>query len=481
VNQLPVQAGEIVDGKYRIEELLGVGGMGVVFAAHHLQLDDRVAIKLMRAEALDDPQAVERFSREARAAVKIKGEHVVRVLDVGMLPTSVPYMVMEYLRGSDLSQWVRSKGPLSVAQAVGFLLQAGEALAEAHAQGIVHRDLKPANLFVVQRPDGSHTLKVLDFGISKLGGTNEGFTQTAVMMGSPYHMAPEQMRSAKHADARSDLWAFGSILYELLTGKPPFDADNMPELVQRVMFEQPAPITALRADVPIHIEQTIQRCLQKDPSLRFQTVAELAGALSAFCPDWSQSSLTRIAAVTGTSKVTPIARQRTGTLEIVTVAPSESAAAHTRGRLRLKLSVGAVKVGALVVFFLGTRGADGPSPASEHAATISSERALAGDALGSAAAAPNHAASSSAPGPASQSGGAHQLAPTVQAGPAQALLPVAADSAPKVRPPTTPAPGPSQEATARPALRQPKPSLPPREPATPAKLRDIEALIGERH
>src|SRR6185295_3411573 len=163
-----VHEGQILAGKFRIERVLGQGGMGIVVAATHLQLDERVALKFLLPEALSNPEAVERFTREARAAVKIKSEHVARVSDVGMLETGAPYMVMEYLEGEDLGHWVSQRGALPTTQAVEFVLQAAEAIAEAHALGIVHRDIKPANLFCVRRADGLLSVKVLDFGISKL-------------------------------------------------------------------------------------------------------------------------------------------------------------------------------------------------------------------------------------------------------------------------------------------------------------------------
>src|SRR3954463_12881127 len=200
-----VRAGDILAGKYRIDRVLGVGGMGVVVAAHHMQLDERVAVKFLLPRALKNPEAVTRFIREARAAVKIKSEHVARVTDVGRLENGAPYIVMEYLEGLDLGAWLQQRGPLPVSQAVEFLLQACEAIAEAHALGIVHRDLKPANLFVIRRPDGGLSVKVLDFGIAKRIGAARGanITSTAAVMGSPLYMSPEQLNSSKDADART--------------------------------------------------------------------------------------------------------------------------------------------------------------------------------------------------------------------------------------------------------------------------------------
>src|SRR5689334_13093473 len=234
----PVKEGDLLAGKYRVERVLGAGGMGVVVAAHHIALDEKVAIKLLLPEALSNPEAVSRFAREARAAVKIKNEHVARVIDVGSLDTGAPYMVMEYLEGSDLGDWVKQHGNLPVEQAVEFLLQACEAIAEAHGAGIVHRDIKPANLFVIMRADGLQSVKVLDFGISKVtpkGSVSDmGYTKTSTVMGSPLYMSPEQMESTKDVDTRTDIWALGVVLYELLTGNLPFLAESMPELIARI-------------------------------------------------------------------------------------------------------------------------------------------------------------------------------------------------------------------------------------------------------
>src|SRR4051794_37656982 len=202
----PVKEGELLAGKYRVDKVLGVGGMGVVVAAHHIQLDDRVAIKFLLPETLGNGDAVMRFAREARAAVKIKSEHVARVTDVGTLENGAPYMVMEYLEGGDLAAWLQDRGRLPVELAVDLLLQACEAIAEAHAIGIVHRDLKPANLFVARLPGGVQSVKVLDFGISKMtgfsaSGGESSATKTSALLGSPLYMSPEQMRSSKDVDA----------------------------------------------------------------------------------------------------------------------------------------------------------------------------------------------------------------------------------------------------------------------------------------
>ncbi len=298
-----VREGEILAGKYRVDRVLGVGGMGVVVAAHHLELDERVAIKFLLPAVLDHGEAVARFAREARAAVKIKSEHVAKVTDVGKLENGAPYMVMEYLDGSDLSAWLAQRGALPVEQAVEFVLQACEAIAEAHALGIVHRDLKPANLFVTRRPDGALSVKVLDFGISKMTGpsgpgSGPAMTRTSALMGSPLYMSPEQMQSSRDVDVRGDIWALGVILYELISGAPPFVAETMTELVLKVVQgAAPQPLGARRPDAPPGIQQVIFRCLERDRARRYESIAELATALFPYGPPRSKTSVERISGV----------------------------------------------------------------------------------------------------------------------------------------------------------------------------------------
>jgi serine/threonine-protein kinase len=242
-----VNVGDVLAGKYRVDKIIGMGGMGVVVGAHHLELDERVALKFLLPEALANDEAVARFAREARAAVKIKNEHVARVSDVGRLPNGAPYMVMEYLEGVDLATLIKQRGQLSVAEVVDYVLQACEALAEAHCIGIIHRDLKPSNLFIIRRSDGSICVKLLDFGISKVvglvgSGGDMGMTRTAAVMGSPLYMSPEQMESSRNVDARTDIWAAGVILYELLSGRPPFEGDTLPEICVKIATHPLPPI-----------------------------------------------------------------------------------------------------------------------------------------------------------------------------------------------------------------------------------------------
>jgi serine/threonine protein kinase len=296
-----VRVGDVLAGKYRVDGILGAGGMGVVVAAHHLQLDERVALKFLLPEASLNEEAMTRFAREAKAAVKIKSEHVARVIDVGTLETGAPYIVMEFLEGRDLAAWIHEKGPLRIDQAVEFLLQACEAIAEAHSLGIVHRDLKPANLFVVRRNDGVESVKVLDFGISKFAGSaaqgEMAGTRTSVVMGSPYYMSPEQMRSAKDVDPTSDIWALGIILYELLSGQTPFVADTFPEICIKVATEPPPPLRQVRPDVPAGLQAVVARCLEKERRDRYQDVADFAFALQEFAPRRAAASIERISGI----------------------------------------------------------------------------------------------------------------------------------------------------------------------------------------
>ena len=365
--------GDLLAGKYRIDKILGAGGMGVVVAAQHIHLDEWVAIKMLLPDMLGNGEAVTRFAREARAAVKIKSEHVARVTDVGTLENGAPYMVMEYLQGDDLSGWLKRWGPLPIEQAVEFVLQACEAIAEAHALGIVHRDLKPSNLFVIRRPDGALSVKVLDFGISKMKGgsssvSDVSITKTSAMMGSPLYMSPEQMHSSKDVDSRSDIWALGIILYELISGDSPFLADTMQEVVARIVSSPPPPLTTRRPDAPSGLEAVILRCIDKDRTKRFATVGELATALMPFAPPRSRLSVERISGILRSAGLA-------GAVPAEPTSPEQPAAAGTQSawgktsttgnRTTLTLAVGATLIVLSVgAFFLLRSSADdaGPEP-----------------------------------------------------------------------------------------------------------------------
>ncbi|MDF3067521.1 MAG: Protein kinase [Polyangiaceae bacterium] len=306
--EAPVQEGDLLAGKYRVEKVLGYGGMGVVVSAFRNDLEQRVAVKFLSQAAAERPDAAERFRREARAAAKIRSEHVARVLDVGTLDTGLPYMVMEFLEGNDIADELRRLTVLPISSAVEFVLQAIEALAEAHAAGVVHRDLKPGNLFLARRADGSRRVKVLDFGISKAltGSSVEelSLTKTAALIGSPLYMAPEQMRSAKDVDTRADIWSLGAMLYEMLTGQPPYTGDSIPQLCAALLHDDPIPLRQHRPEIPEGLEQAVLRCLMKDRNHRFATVFELGRALLPYALPDSHIHVERAERVLGVTDVT---------------------------------------------------------------------------------------------------------------------------------------------------------------------------------
>ncbi len=297
-------------GKYVVERVIGSGGMGIVVAARNESLNELVAIKLLRPKAAGDAIQSQRFTREARATMRIKSEHVVRVIDAGATHEGAPYIVMEYLIGRDLQKILQEEGPIPWPTAVDLMLQVCEAVAAAHAQGIVHRDLKPSNFFVTRRADGSALVKVLDFGISKAiksGDQNTTvdpkLTETQAVFGSPTYMSPEQIRSAKHVDQRSDVWSLGVALFEVMTRKLPFIADNVPGLLASIVADAPFPPRSFVPDIPPALEAVILACLEKDLTQRIQSVSELAARLQPFASQTSQAVIIadRIQRIAGAS------------------------------------------------------------------------------------------------------------------------------------------------------------------------------------
>lgn len=281
---VPVKPGDVVAEKYEIEAMIGSGGVGVVFAARHRGLDQRVAIKLLQRSALGS-ENVSRFAREVKVLARIKSEHVARVMDSGQLPTGEPFMVLEHLEGEDLGQVLKRRGRLPIEEAVDLIVQVCEGVALAHALGVVHRDLKPANLFVTSGPDGTPVAKVLDFGISKLlepDATDHSVTRTLSVIGSPLYMSPEQVESPRDADERSDVWSLAVILYELVTGKAPFDASTLPLLCASICTAPPTPISEHLEGVPPGLWPVLSRALEKRADARYRSVAELALALAPF-------------------------------------------------------------------------------------------------------------------------------------------------------------------------------------------------------
>jgi eukaryotic-like serine/threonine-protein kinase len=318
--------GQVLAGKYVIERVIGQGGMGSVVAARHQELGQRVAVKFLRAEVLGQQAAVERFLREARAVVSIKSEHVAKVSDVGKLENGAPYMVMEYLMGKGLGAILASATRVSLADAIDYVVQAAEAIAEAHSLGIVHRDLKPANLFLTRRADGSGLVKVLDFGIAKAlpkPSQDHGLTATGSALGTPMYMSPEQVRDAKNADPRTDIWGLGTILYELLGGKAPFEADTLPALCAMIVSDPLQSVRELRPEVPAGLDAIVARCLEKKPVDRYQTVAELARDIAPYAPLRCEMILERIVRILEGAEATIGWSQRDSLSETLASAPGK--------------------------------------------------------------------------------------------------------------------------------------------------------------
>jgi serine/threonine-protein kinase len=291
-------AGDVLLGRYRVEELIGAGGTGIVLAATDLQRDRKVAIKLLR-RALESDELRTRFAREATAIGRIESEHVVLVLDAGALDDGSPYMVLEHLDGRDLARVLEEDGPLPVEEAVDCMLHVCEALRRAHAAGIVHRDLKPANLFLTRRPDGSPLVKVVDFGLSKFldrsltaaDGRPHDVTRARDVLGSPRYMAPEQLRSARDVDGRADLWSVGAVLFRLVTGRYAFEAEGNVKATVAVLAGEPLALCSVAPQAPRELEAVVARCLEKDAARRFQTADELRAALLPFASEAMRRAL----------------------------------------------------------------------------------------------------------------------------------------------------------------------------------------------
>ncbi len=279
--------GSVLLGKYRVDEILGTGGMGKVLRASHLYLQQSYAIKILLPHMADSASTVSRFLREAQATVALKSEHIAKVWDVGTMPGShdsppTPFIVMEYLDGNDLNQILRHHGPQAPPVVCELMLQACEGMAEAHVMGVIHRDIKPSNFFVTRRTDGTMLLKILDFGISKTPVGVTDLTGTQTVLGTPTYMAPEQMKTSKTADARADIWSMGVVMYQLITGRPPFSGESYAELVLKVNGDAPAPI---EVPLPPGLGEVIMRCLEKNPLHRPQNVGELARQLAPYAAD----------------------------------------------------------------------------------------------------------------------------------------------------------------------------------------------------
>jgi serine/threonine protein kinase len=284
--------GTLIGEKYRVEGVIGSGGMGIILAATHDALERRVAIKLLPVQAAQDPEHLARFRREAKALASVRSEHVVHVLDFGTFTTGAPFIVMERLDGTLLSDVVKERGKLPVDEAIDYVIQACEGVAEAHGLGIVHRDLKPANLFITSTKAGP-VVKVFDFGASKLTAESslqakEGaVTMATSLIGSPRYMAPEQLKSALEVDKRVDVYALGVTLHELLSGEPLFSAETLAQIFTKVLWDPPPPLSNFRDDLPEGLDAVVQMALEKIKEKRYQTLEEFVLALAPFAAERS--------------------------------------------------------------------------------------------------------------------------------------------------------------------------------------------------
>jgi eukaryotic-like serine/threonine-protein kinase len=362
-------SGDVLAGKYRIVRVVGEGGMGIVYEARHARLGHRVAIKVLREKERQVEEFVQRFEREARAAARLKSPNTMRVHDVDQLEDGTPFMVMEYLEGVDLDTELGQRGRLPAEEAIGYVLQACSAVAEAHSLGIIHRDLKPHNLFLTG-DDVIRHVKLLDFGISKMREEGElSVTLTRSSLGTPLYMSPEQIRSARSADARADIWSLGVILYELLTGKPPFDGEGPSGVIASITADPPVPPIELRPELSKSISDCVLKALEKSPARRYQSVAELAEALLPFgppgawlppatasSPSTPRISLSDIPRVNAEAITEPAPQLRAEQSSISDAKP----AAGSRRPLALAL-LALLVVGATVIFFV-TRSEPTPPP-----------------------------------------------------------------------------------------------------------------------
>ena len=295
---LPI--GTLIGDKYRVERVLGAGATGIVLAARHAKLDELVAVKCIRAATPWSSDVLARFAREAKTCARLRSEHIAKVIDVGVSPAVGPFMVMEYLEGEDLATVLRRRGPLPVSRAVDYAMQVCEALSVAHVADVTHRDLKPANLFLTRQGDWE-IIKVLDFGISQAHprafGGELWVEEPQSVMGAPLYLSPEQLRSPREADHRSDLWSLGVVLFELLTGHPAFTGDTMAQAGARVLSAAAPRLDDHCGAASPGLSEVIERCLAKEPAQRFQSAAELANALLRFAPARARLHAERATAV----------------------------------------------------------------------------------------------------------------------------------------------------------------------------------------
>jgi len=275
-----VRPGVVLGGTYQIIRRVGKGGMGEVYEARHARLAGRYAVKVLNANVRRHPEAVARFQREAHITSALRHPGIVQVIDFDTAPNGLPFLVMEFLDGTDLGRVIARQGPLAPARVADITAQIASALTAAHKKGVIHRDLKPQNIFLLP-PDGEEPerVKILDFGISKIRSVGKKITGTAVVLGTPQYMAPEQAEGPGEVDAAADQFSLAAIVYEMLTGRPPFAGETLAALVYQIVHATPAPVTSFRPELPNEVQHVIARALSKSKDERFSSVADLAGAL----------------------------------------------------------------------------------------------------------------------------------------------------------------------------------------------------------
>jgi serine/threonine protein kinase len=361
----PTLVGSVVAGKYRVDRLIGQGGMGAVFQATNVVIGKRVALKFLTREAARDQGAAERFQREALAASMVESSHIVQIFDSGTTEDGLPFLVMELLSGEDLRARLRREGRLTVEAAAAVAAQVLRALARAHAQGIVHRDLKPDNIYLCQRDDSALFVKLVDFGVSKLGrGTTlDTLTGRGTVLGTAHYMSPEQAQAYADIDGRTDLFGVGAMLYECLSGHPPHVGPTYEAVLIAICTKDPEDIRSLAPDVPRAVADVIHRALARDRTQRYASAEAMLEALSAAIPD---ALLPR-----ADSRRTPLPALEGSLVESATfTSTSRSDAGNRRRRVR-SVALGAVAIFAgfaVTALWLGARGPAAQSPESLAAA-----------------------------------------------------------------------------------------------------------------
>jgi eukaryotic-like serine/threonine-protein kinase len=374
-------------GKYTVERILGQGGMGTVFEARHIRLEQRVAIKVLGSALREYPELVQRFEREARACGSLSSAHAVRIFDIDATDDGTPFIVMEFLAGRDLAQVVERDGPQAVSRSVRWLVEACDAIAEAHRLGIIHRDLKPSNLFLSE-VEGRLVVKVLDFGIAKrVTSTDSSITQALCPLGTPQYMSPEQVRCAKDVDVRTDVWSLGVTLYELVTGRTPYPEESASACIAAIAADPVPDPRGIRPDLDDAFVEVLMRALAKQAKDRYQSIEELVSALAPFAnADEDQEMVSTVARAIRSMPegpaLTPIAygtsyRVRTfepraplGSSSDRTVPPAVSIAMPVpKRRWRSSIAIASASALGLVVLLLGAR-LSATAPASESASQL---------------------------------------------------------------------------------------------------------------